>query len=427
MATDVLVLGLDDDNEAMLRRLPGGEDYHFHALLSVDDLRGVDEFPFDDLLAEAERRLETFAVQPDAIVTFIDFPATAMLPVLAQRLGLPGPSLEGQLRCAHKYWSRLLQDEVIPEHVPAFAVFDPYADDAFDRVGLDPPFWIKPVTSFRSALGFRIDSRDDFRGAMAHMRADLPKLADPLAQVLRRLRLPEEIGSLPSTACLAESIIGGWQCTCEGYVQGGRAVVYGIVDSVRVPGQSSFSRYEYPSRLPRRVQTRMRDLVARVMNHIGLDDCPFNVELFWDRSQDRIWLLEINTRISQSHCRLFELVDGVSHHRVMLDVALGRPPWLPHREGAYRVAAKHFVRSFHDAVVAGVPPIQARDAVRERWPGSSVHLLVDEGMRLSELEDQDSYSYELATVELGAPRHEELVRRLREAEELLAFGLEPDG
>jgi hypothetical protein len=37
---------------------------------------------------------------------------------------------------------------------------------------------------------------------------------------------------------------------------------------------------------------------------------------------DTIWLLEINTRISKSHCPLFRRVDGASHHQVMLDLAL---------------------------------------------------------------------------------------------------------
>jgi hypothetical protein len=42
-------------------------------------------------------------------------------------------------------------------------------------------------------------------------------------------------------------------------------------------------------------------------------------------------------------------------------------------------------------------------------------------MRLSELRDQDSYSYEIATLFMGADSHEKLLANYREAITMLPF------
>ena len=49
---------------------------------------------------------------------------------------------------------------------------------------------------------------------------------------------------------MAEQVIGGRQCTVEGYVHDGEVVPYGTVDSIRYPQVLSFFYYLYPSTLP---------------------------------------------------------------------------------------------------------------------------------------------------------------------------------
>ena len=96
----------------------------------------------------------------------------------------------------------------------------------------------------------------------------------------------------------------------------------------------SFFYYLYPSTLPQRVQDKMWEITRTIMSHIGYDNAGFNIEYYWDEVQNKIWLLEINTRIAQSHCDLFEMVDGVSHQQVTVDLGLGRKPDMPHARGA---------------------------------------------------------------------------------------------
>ena len=190
--------------------------------------------------------------------------------------------------------------------------------------------------------------------------------------------------------------------------------MYGVVDSITCPDSPSFLRYQYPSTLPPAVTDRMAELSRRVIRQVGLDGITFNIEYFWDADRDAITLLEINPRHSQSHAELFERVDGVANHHCMLQLALGREPRPPHRAGRYPLAAKWFVR--RTGRRRGPPGAQPRGDRAGGAGGSRAAPWTSgcrPGDRLSELPDQDSFSYELAHVYVGADDEEELQPQLR--------------
>ncbi|MDZ7825168.1 MAG: hypothetical protein U5R48_02935 [Gammaproteobacteria bacterium] len=195
------------------------------------------------MLAEAEARLDAFDGSIDAIVGYIDFPVSTMLPILCRKFGTRSTSLESLLKCEHKYWSRSVQREVIPEHIPKFTYFDPFDDDALSRIGeadLRFPFFVKPIKSSGSRLGFRIDKPEDFDYAIERLRAEIGSISEPFNHVLDQADLPDEIRAIDGRYCMAEQVIGGRQCTVEGYVQNGEVVPYGVVDSIRYPQVLSF-------------------------------------------------------------------------------------------------------------------------------------------------------------------------------------------
>lgn len=435
MSRNIFVVGLDEANHELLRHLPAARECRFHPLIDFSRLRGVDRFPIAELLAEAERTLDGFDGPVDGICTCIDFPATELASLLGRRYGLPGPSLEGVLACNHKHWSRRLQRAAVPWAVPPFTSFDPYAADPLSEIDLDYPLWIKPLNAYRSHLGFRINHPQDFHAALPIIREQLPRLAEPLDVILKHAALPADVAAAGSRIMLAEEVVSGQLCTVEGYVRDGRPHVYGIVDSVRAPNRSSFARYQYPSTLPARVQHRITGVTERVMRAVGLDQSPFNLELFYEPAHGTIRILEINPRLSQSHARLFEMVDGTSHLQVMVDLALGRTPSAPFagagppargrglREGPFTVAAKFFLRAYRDAVVEAVPGEDDIARLQAALPGVSVNVLVAPGAVLSDLPDQDAYSYELAEISLGARSRRDLLARWRLVRESLPFGL----
>ncbi|WP_027371056.1 ATP-grasp domain-containing protein [Desulfovermiculus halophilus] len=410
---NVFVVGLNDLNAQRLKRLRGVDDVEFHGLLDPAIVYETESFNIPAMLEVAERQLAEFDGTVDAIIGYMDFPVSTMLPLLCAKFGTRSTSLESLLKCEHKYWSRVTQAEVIPEHIPAFTAFDPFDDQALAKIGqanLAFPFFVKPIKSSGSRLGFRIDNPEDFDYAMERFRAEIDSISEPFNFVLNQIDLPEEIRAVDGGFCMAEQVIGGRQCTLEGYVYEGEVVPYGVVDSIRYPQVLSFFYYLYPSKLPQHVQNKMGDLAKTIMNHVGYDNCGFNIEFFWDEVQDRIWLLEINTRIAQSHCDAFEKVDGVSHQQVTVDLALGRRPDMPRGEGGYGVAAEFFYRVFFkDATVARAPSPEEVEAAAAKVPGTTIIPQVREGMRLSDLPEQDSYSYAVACIWMGANKQSSLL------------------
>jgi biotin carboxylase len=212
--------------------------------------------------------------------------------------------------------------------------------------------------------------------------------------------------------------------TVEGYSHRGEVRVYGVVDSVTVPGGTSFVRYQYPSTIPVAVADRMTELTRLVIERIGFDGTTFNVEYFWDAERDALMLLEINPRHSQSHAELFTWVDGVANHHHMLELALGREPRPPHREGPYEVAAKWFVRRSADGVVRRVPTAEEIAWVERAVDGCVVEVTVEPGERLSRRHDQDSYSYAIANVYVGGANEDELIRKYDNAVGALPFEID---
>ncbi len=428
MPTNVFVVGLERFNLRLLRRVRGADDYRFHGLLDVAEVAGRGPFNVEALLNEARAALNDFDGPIDAIVGYWDFPTQLLLAVLRQERGLRGPTLEAVLACEHKYWARLAQRRVVPETVPPFAVVEPFADDAARHPPLDYPFWLKPVKAHSSLLGFRVGNRAELAHAIDQIRRGIDEFSVPLDAFLRRATLPPEIAALPSTACIAEGMIAhGRQCTLEGYVHAGKAQIYAVVDSIRGPNRSSFERYEYPSTLPAAVRAEMGAVACRVVEHCGLDATPFNIEFYHDARHDRLWLLEINVRISKSHSPLFEKVTGVPHNEVMLDLALGREPDYPPADVRYRHAAKFMPRLYgrHDAaVVKAAPNAQDIEALEARFPGTDIQMHLRPGMRLGQIRHRDSYSYELATIFMGARSHAALMANYRRCRKALGVVIE---
>jgi hypothetical protein len=311
--------------------------------------------------------------------------------------------------------------------VPRFQAVDPFLDDPLSSIHLDFPFFIKPVKSYSSFLSFRIDSEADFRTALSLIRESIATYSEPFHTFLAMLGTP--LSSSPASArwCIAEEIIGGHQCTVEGFSHGGRVETFGLIDSFRFPGRTTFARYQYPSQLEESVATRIDAVSAEVIRHLGYDNGAFNIEYFYDRGTDRLWLLEVNTRISQSHSDLFRKVDGTTNHQVILDLALGRRPRMPRRRGAYRIAAKLYLREFRDGTVSAVPSPERVREIEARYPDTIVALSVQEEQRLAELLEQEPYSYRLGALYVGAQTEHELLEKFERCKEELGLRVELAG
>lgn len=426
MHKNIFVVALDEFTAALFATINHAKDYRYHSLLPPEKIISAPSYSMPDLIDEGCQTLSRFNGSVDAIVCYWDFPATLLLPVFRQAAGLPTTSLESILRCEHKFWSRLVQSKVVNESIPRAAPFDPFSDDPFKQIELDFPFWIKPVKAHSSILGFRIEDREDFDHALPQIRSRIGRIAEPFNFIFNQVDVPPEIARINGNYCVAEEIISAQdQCTLEGYVFNGKTTVYGVVDSVREMNLSSLTRYHYPSRLPENVLQKMVAITKRVMPATGLNNEPFNIEFFHDPETGRITLLEINPRISKSHCPLFYFVEGVSHQEVMVDLALGKKPEYPQGKGRYPMATKFMVRRYSgDAIARRVPRREEIEALRKEVDGVLVVVWVKEGDRLSSFADTDSYSFEYANIFVGGESEEELVKKYQQCMKRLPFGFE---
>ena len=115
------------------------------------------------------------------------------------------------------------------------------------------------------------------------------------------------------------------------------------------------------------------------------------------------------------------MTSASSYHQVLVDIATGNRPRMPRAEGRYNRASKFHHRVFKDGKVVRTPSEEDIRKVQETLPGTQVIVEVTEGQQLSELENQDSYSYRLAVIYMGAEDDDTLLENYRQCVEMLDF------
>ncbi|MFP4468544.1 MAG: acetyl-CoA carboxylase biotin carboxylase subunit family protein [Bacteroidales bacterium] len=417
----VCVIGWDDFNLNIIRHLEEARECRFFPGITFSEMRKKGPVDIPGLIEIAEDRIKE-AGRIDAVVSYYDFPGSLLVPIIAKRHGLTGPSLESVMKCEHKYWGRTEQQKVIPDNIPRFQAFDPFDPEAYEKIGFKPPFWVKPVKSYHSYLAYRINDKKQFWLCMKEVREKIGAIIEPFTHIFEEYNLSPEIGRMKEPM-FAETCIRGHQCTAEGYATGNEIKVYSIVDSIRAENGSSLIRYEYPSKLPEKVKQEIRNLSQKVIGQIGLKNSAFNIEYFYNKDDEKIRLLEVNPRISQSHAAIFEKVHGVSHHEVMLNLALNRQPRPLNYQGEFNVAAHFMLRSFRPGVVKQMASEKTIQDLQKKYPDMLLKINVQKGTNLEEMPPYqvDSYSYVLANIFLGGSDREELMAKYRDVEESLAI------
>lgn len=350
-----------------------------------------------------------------AVVSTDDYPGSVLAAIVARRLGLPGASPAANLRCQHKYLSRLDQQRLVPQAVPKFSLLDAYAPSIR---ALEYPLFVKPVKSFFSIGASRVDSPAGLPAAI--LEATLPEsFYRPFDELLR---LHPELGlaEVGSRCVLAESLLVGHQCTLEGYVRRGVARTVGIVDSIFYPGTQAFQRFEYPSGLPDAAQARLHRICADLLEGMAYGDGFFNVELIVNLERDTAHIIEVNPRLASQFSDLYEKVDGTNSYRMLLDIAMGRQPSGRKKAGRHRMAASCALRRFEDACVRRLPSDRSIERLRARYPDIRIEVLADQGEWLSR-SMQDGRSYRYAIINVGGANRNDVLRILDECTAELGF------
>jgi biotin carboxylase len=372
--------------------------FHDYATTSLEDLicNVASHADFaNDPLEEMEAIIAKLSgIGIAGVISTDDYPGSALAAAIAERLGLRGPDPGVTAMCQHKYLARLAQAKLVPEAVPPFTLID-VAEDAPFPQGLRFPLFVKPVKSFFSIGAEHVCSPQDL-AALFPRWAALDQFFAPLDRMLQRYAG----ASIGTKRLIAEGVLKGEQVTVEGFVYDGKASVMGVVDSVMFPGTLAFSRFDYPSALPERVQQRMGEIAATLMQGVGFDNGLFNIEMMYDSERDLVSIIEINPRMASQFADLYQKVDGTSSYAVLLDIAQGRAPRFDRRRGRYAFAASIVLRSFEDYVVAALPGEADLARLAHDYPDIRVEILARPGRALSS-EMQDGNSYRYGIVNLG--------------------------
>jgi len=381
-----------------------------------DDFLQSDASPTTmDIVALIEQTID--AHRKDNLVgvtSAVGYPGMSVVAIMAQRLGLPGPSVDAIMRCEHKYYSRLAQRTAVGQFTPDFKLIDPDNEETIDQVR-DFPVFIKPVKSCMSMNAFAVKSKDELfhRVHTAVMPRRFTQPFDDMAKAYSRL-------DLSCNYLLAEELLKGQQVSLEGYVYNGKPVVMGIVDGEMIPGTLSFNRWIYPSQLPMPVQKRMEQIAVDFFSHIGYDNAMFNMELFWDEQTDRINIIEINPKIASQFPDLFEKVDGINSYEILLRLALGEEPVFRKRQGQFKIAGSCVLRTFEDKTVIKKPTAEDVQQVQNVFPDALVTVIATEGRKLSE-QSQDTSSYRYGLINIGAQSLDELEKKNEVCKSMLPY------
>jgi len=164
---------------------------------------------------------------------------------------------------------------------------------------------------------------------------------------------------------------------------------------------------------------RLEDIARRAVEAIGFTHGLFNVELFYQPASGRITIIEINPRMAGQFSDLYERVDGKSLWSLELDLALGRTPLFPHREGRFGAASSFVFREFGDAVKQA-PPVEQQGWLTATYPDARLFLdLKHSTSRERETKWLGNYRY--ALVHMGGTDHDDMMARFDNVCEHLDF------
>ena len=341
--------------------------------------------------------------------------------LVAEKLGLPGASVESILAAQHKLHARRVLQAVAPEANLAFEPLDAAYGDPIPA-GIAYPRYVKPVKAAFSVLARRVNDAAQLHKHTRFGRGELwviRHLVEPFERVCRE-RLPQ--AGTAHQLMLEEPVPASVpQFNLDGWVAEGHVHALGVVDAVMYPDTQAFMRWEYPSRLAPRVQARALDVARRFLQAIGYRLGFFNLEFFHDPVTDRLSVIECNPRLASQFSDLYQRVDGRNPHAMSLALALGDDPLaIPRTEPTAGAAASLVYRTFEGEPIPATPPKSVQQRWQASFPDGLLFPMPKSGSSLVR-DFKWTGSHRYGIVHLGAADRAALQARAQEASAVLGW------
>jgi len=263
---------------------------------------------FDQPLHAAEAVLREIDGKPDAVLA-VDDSGVELAALLAQRLGLPGNPVHAVRGVRDKLAFRRL----LREHGLLCPQFHHLPSDA------EPRQWLAELTFPVVVKARRLS------GSRGVMRADDFAALIEAVQWVRAIQAKADRDHR-ELGLVIEDFIPGREYALEGMLEDGQLTTLALFDKPDPLDGPCFEEtlYVTPSRLPRAMQDRIRQEVARACRAAELATGPIHAEA---RVNDRgIWMLEVAARSIGGLCgRMLRHSLGTSLEELILRQATGQP------------------------------------------------------------------------------------------------------
>ncbi len=416
----ILVLFMKDWDQLAIQAYQESGRYQFY-------FEGFDLFQFPqnarllhfrvlNYISHLEQKYRNIGI--DGVVSNHEQYGALIAAVLAERLGLPGNDPRAIIASQHKYYSRMIQERIVPEAVPRY-VSIPFPLKKDQIIDLPYPFFVKPIKATYSVLAKTIQQRSEL--------VDLLHFGYFEEWIIRRLVKPfADIMPLYSdhtidpSGMLAEEIMTGDQINIDGYCYQGQLYFLGTIDEVMYSGTDAFMRFEYPSQLPPSILERAKIITKKVLGAIHYQHGFFNIEFIYNKSNDQLKIIEINPRMASQLVNLYQRVDGYSPYDILFELAVGEEPKVEKEPSQYQAAASFVFRKFGETAVQSIPTSDQIQQALEPYPDANLMLYFKKGSQLKrELKWLGSYRY--AVLNLGGINSSDLFERCQSISHTLQF------
>ncbi len=314
--------------------------------------------------------------------------------VICELTGKTATSVNSVINCQNKYISRKIQTNHLYESTPKF-----WLDSEFLKTfPVPPPFFAKPVRANVSYASKKSDTYQELRELIRKNTAELSMYNQYYLDSLAvSNHLDNQLNLETYNKFICEQIVSGEQVTVNGYVYDNKVEVYGIVKAAFHEDKISFSHHEWPyDNLTEHTKEKTISLVTTLVTAMELNNTFFNVELRIDEEDEKIHIIEVNSRAAFQFAKMTEAILGINFIQWLCDLSVGIEPKTATDPDIqkYPYCYNFELRQFSDKEVKRVPMAADLESINRNYPEVNVKNLITANTRLSDYKQNlESYRY----------------------------------
>ena len=237
---------------------------------------------------------------------------------ICERTGLPGPTIESQFLCLHKYYTRKAEPSKL-----RFDYIDLNGGNAWkDKVWY--PCYVKVPFLHNTMCHFVIHNEAEMEDALEKAHKWLRPWFDLVKPFFQQYVNLEKYPLANAEVLIMEEFVRDFDTMLcvEGWVTADRQYhIYATKEYIYYSDPVSFNVTTLPSHIPPQVKAEAEEYALQVVRNFDLSNQFFNVEL-WKRGS-RLDITEVNARISSDCEVIYNKAYGVSLYKAAVHAACG--------------------------------------------------------------------------------------------------------